>query len=91
MTVSLLCAGPLLGESRACAGRRELTCAFLSPLGGWFSIWQLFSGQSPSCSAWCASLKEVYAGSGEEWGMALGDTAVKGCTEKEFSAQFVLW
>lgn len=84
----LLGAGPLLGESRAGAGLAELTRAFLSPLGGGFSIWQLCLGQSPP---WRRSLEETGAGSGGEWGMALGDTAVKACVEKGSGAQFFLW
>ena len=86
--MSLLSASPLLGESRADAGLEELVCASLSPLGGWFSIWQLCSGQSPSCSAWCRSLEEVGAGLGGEWGMALGDTPVKVCAERSLVFSF---
>lgn len=51
--------------------KKMLTCAFPHPLGGWFSVWQLCLGQSPSCSAWCESLEKVSAGWGVEWGMGL--------------------
>lgn len=79
----------LLGESQEDAGLRELTCAFPHPLGGWFSIWQLCLGQSPSCSAWCESLEKVGAGWGVEWGMGLLQR--KCVWRKSLVLSFFLW